>query len=119
MNKVALTVYHKQQRVTFIMGEIKKEKLVRGGIFILAAAFVYLGFRFALPVVLPFCIGWFLAVKMRRTTRWLKKHLRIPEAVSAGVLLTVEAVAAGIVLYSLGGRLIWQIRILSERLPGL
>ena len=118
-NKVTHAVYHKQQRVTFIMGEIKREKLVRGGIFILAAAFVYLGFRFVLPVVLPFCIGWFLAVKMRRTTLWLKKHARRPEAVSAGVLLTLEAAAAGIVLYSRGGRLIWQIRILSERLPDL
>lgn len=101
------------------MGKIKKEKLIRGGIFILAAVFVYLGFRFVLPVVLPFCIGWFLAVKMRRTTRWLKKRFRIPEAVSAGVLLTVETVIAGVVLYGIGGRLVWQLRVLSEKFPQL
>lgn len=118
-NKVARAVYDKQQRVTFIMGEIKKEKLVRGGIFILAALLVYLGFRFVLPVVLPFCIGWFLAVRMRRTTQWLKKRLRIPEAVSAGILLTLEAAIAGLVLYEVGGRLIWQIRVLSEKFPEL
>ena len=41
------------------MREIKKEKLLRGGLFILAVLLVYLGFRFVLPVVVPFVIGWF------------------------------------------------------------
>lgn len=100
-----------------MMGEIKKEKLIRGGIFALSAGLVYLGFRFVLPAVLPFCAGWFLAARMRRTTVWLKKRFRIPEALSAGVLLAVETTVAGVVLYVLGVRLIWQLRLLTEKLP--
>ncbi len=99
------------------MREIKKEKLLRGGFFILAVLLVYLGFRFVLPVVVPFVIGWFLAVRMKKVTVWLKKHLRIPEGLSASVLLAAEAGIAGVVLYLLGGMLIEQLSSISAHFP--
>ncbi len=101
------------------MGEIRKEKLKRGGFFALAAALVYLGFRFVLPVAAPFVIGWFLAVRMKRLTVWLKKRLKIPEGVSAAILLALEAGAAGAALYFLGGKLIGQLGSLAEHFPGI
>ena len=99
------------------MREIKKEKLLRGGLFILAVLLVYLGFRFVLPVVVPFVIGWFLAVRMKKVTVWLKKHLRIPEGLSASVLLAAEAGIAGVVLYLMGGMLIEQLSSISAHFP--
>lgn len=99
------------------MNQIKKEKLMRGGMFVLISLLVYIGLKFVLPVVLPFCIGWILAVKMRRMTGWLRRRLRIPEICSAVVLLVLETGIAGLLLYTVGGKLLEQISVLSAGFP--
>lgn len=59
--------------------------------------FVYICFRYFLPVFLPFLVAWLLAALLHRPVRWLKCRLHIPMTFSAavGILLLLGAVGTG------------------------
>lgn len=73
---------------------------------------VYLGFRYVLPIMVPFLLGWFLAALVYPMARKAEKKFRI-NVTLAGSFFIVLAVAAAALLLWLGMReILAQIRYL-------
>ena len=78
---------------------------------------VWLGFRFLLPIGLPFLLGGLLAIAAEPTVRLLSKKL--PRAVASGVGVSVALVLIGSVLFLLMSLLVKELGILAGALPNL
>lgn len=87
---------------------------------------VYGGFRYLLPLVLPFLLAYMTALWLRRPVRYLERKLQVsirgkkyhPSAALIGslLLLFVGAGLAGIFCYG-SSRILQQFRMLSQRVP--
>jgi sporulation integral membrane protein YtvI len=62
---------------------------------------VYLGFRFILPLILPFLFAYFLAWLIRPTTEFLYRRLKIPRIIGGTVSLGVLTAVVGTALFYL------------------
>ncbi|MBO5199366.1 MAG: sporulation integral membrane protein YtvI [Lachnospiraceae bacterium] len=91
------------QRIIIIMG--------------IAAAAVYLGFKYILPLFVPFLLAWAIAWVLRPAVSFLRKRLRIPTAIGGAVMLVLLLAGAGTGLFYLGRMLITQLTELAGNLP--
>ena len=78
---------------------------------------VWLGFRFLLPIGLPFLLGGLLAIAAEPTVRLLSKKL--PRAVASGVGVSIALVLIGSVLFLLMSLLVKELGVLAGALPNL
>ena len=81
------------------------KKLIRLAIIV---GIVYLGFRYLLPLFLPFILAYIIAVILRKPVRFLWRRLRIKPAIGGAVLLT------GFLLIA-GGGIAWAIKLLLQQ----
>ncbi len=106
------------------------KKLKRTFIYMGVTGAVYGGFRFLLPLVIPFFIAWGIAVLLRPSATWISDHLRVRVTIckkqrsfgvavgAAGVaelLIILAAVLA--ILYYGGRRCLEEAAELSARIP--
>ena len=68
------------------------KKLVRLAVIV---GIVYLGFRFLLPLFLPFVLAYVIAVVLRKPVCFLWKRFKVKPAIGGAVLLVVFLLAAG------------------------
>lgn len=83
-----------------------------------SGAMVYLFFRFALPLILPFVFAFLAAMVIKRPVRFLRKYFHIRESLSAGVILGLAG--AGLVwgINRIGKLLIDEIQSIAVYLNG-
>ena len=100
-----------------MMGNIRWERLA--AIVICGAAsgvLLYLAFRYALPLLLPFLVAWLFSLAVRPMAERISKQFRIPKKPCAVVLLIVILGGTGL-LFCLGvGRLVAELQHLLERM---
>lgn len=78
---------------------------------------VYLGFRYLLPLILPFIFAYLLAWIIRPSTEFLYKKARIPRAVGGSVSLAVLVFIIGSGFFYLGNLLIRQAINFARSIP--
>ena len=80
---------------------------------------VYLGFRYLLPVSIPFLIGWGLAVWLHPLAVKVSKKTRVKKSVAGGFFMLLLLAAAGMLLWVGVDTLIGQMRAWLADLPAL
>ena len=80
----------------------------------IAAAALWLGVKYLLPAFLPFAIALAVAALIRRPVKFLKSKARIPEKLSAALLVLLIVGLLSYVLYILLMRAYSEIESLSE-----
>ena len=89
-------------------------------LYLLCALFaLWLGARYALPVVLPFGLGALLAIAAEPAVRFGTDRLHLPRWASAGLGVTLTLVVLAGVLWLLGSLLIKEVGTLAKALPDL
>lgn len=96
-----------ERKVLFMQDNYKK--LVR---LALIVAVVYFGFRYLLPLFVPFLLAYVIAVLLRKPVRFLKQRLHIRPAVGGSVLLVV-------LLAVVGGGLVYTVKVLLQQFAAL
>ncbi len=87
----------------------KYEDLIRCAII---TAIVYLGFRYLLPLFLPFLIAYLIAWILKKPVGFLYRRLKVKPALSGGLLMVA---LCGI----LGYGIVWLVRLLLEQFAAL
>ncbi|MDI9488343.1 MAG: sporulation integral membrane protein YtvI [Bacillota bacterium] len=87
---------------------------IKGIIIILG---VYLGFRFILPLILPFIFAYFLAWIVRPVTEFLYKKIKIPRIICGSISLILLLSIIGTGLFYLGNMLIKQALNFARNIP--
>lgn len=83
-----------------------------------SGAAVYLFFRFALPLVLPFVFAFLAAMVIKKPVRFLRKYFRIRESLGAGVILGLAGVVVVWGINRVGKLLIEEIQSVAVYLNG-
>ncbi|MDO5416782.1 MAG: AI-2E family transporter [Lachnospiraceae bacterium] len=83
---------------------------------------VYAGFRYLLPLVIPFFIALGLAEGLQKPAKWVQRRLtwknfRIPLGVIGGALLLLLGLFFGVLLWLGGRKLLAEGRLLLQNLP--
>ena len=99
--------------------EKKKKFIINTFYYLILALFVYLGIRFAVPVVMPFIIAFCVAMLLRRPTRWLAVKLRIPEKPVAILMVIVFYLAFLMLILFSGNRIFSLIGGAVMKLPNI
>lgn len=68
---------------------------------------VYLGFRYLVPVTLPFFVGWLLAIWVSPASEWIERKIHLKKSWAGSVLL-VGILAVCILFLWRGGILLWE-----------
>lgn len=88
---------------------------------------VYGGFKYLLPLVIPFLLAYLAALGLRPSVRYLERRLKIrlgrkeyhlPASVIGGILLLLLGAALGWMVYFGSSRLLMQVKLFFARLPG-
>jgi len=80
---------------------------------------VWVFWRWALPVMLPFLLGFFIAMLIERPVRWLIKRARLPRwAASLSMAVILVGALAGF-MYVLISRIVYETGRLLRQLPDL
>ncbi|MBQ8833835.1 MAG: sporulation integral membrane protein YtvI [Oscillospiraceae bacterium] len=80
---------------------------------------VWVGIRYALPILAPFLLGTALALAAEPMVAFLTKQLHLPRAVGAGLGVTMAFVCIAMLLLVLGAFLVRELGILAGILPNL
>lgn len=83
----------------------------------IATAAVYLGFRYLLPLFVPFLIAYFISWIVRPLVRFLHKRLKLPPVVGGVISLLLLVSVAGCGLFYLGRMLVGQLTAFLQNLP--
>lgn len=84
---------------------------------IITTVVVYLGFRYFLPLFLPFVIAYFIAWIIRPTTEFLYRKIKIPRIIGGSISLITLLAIVGIGVYYLMNMLLKQIFDLIRNMP--
>lgn len=108
----------------------KPEKKLKKFYYVLGiTGVVYAGFRFLLPLVVPFCVAWCLAVWLRPAACRLagllcfslpfgrRKRIGLSVGAAGALLLLLIGAGAAAGLYLLGRKACAELSLLAERLP--
>ena len=68
---------------------------------------VYLGFRYVVPVAVPFLIGWLLAVWVYPAGEWIERKIHLKKS-WAGAVILVGLLTLFLLLLWKGGILLWE-----------
>ena len=80
---------------------------------------IFLTFRFLLPLIFPFLVGFLLALASEPIVRFGCKTLRLPRAISAGIGVSLSFLFLVAALLMLGALILRQLRELTGILPDL
>lgn len=80
---------------------------------------VLAGYRYLLPVLLPFIAAWILAGWLYPAAAAIEKKTKIRKSVTGAALLTLLFLSAGFFLYLGSRELFRQLRAAAQRLPAL
>jgi len=100
--------------------KLRKESEIRlKWLITIAASFfgVYLGFRFVLPLILPFLVAYFLGWVIHPVTEFLYRRLKIPRIIGGGFSLFTLVTAVGIGIFFLMRTLLWQVTSFLQNIP--
>lgn len=97
--------------------EKRKEFIINVMYFALMIAMVYLSIKYLLGLLLPFIIGFGVAVLLHPVTRIISKKMHIPRKISAVLFVVLFYTAWGFILSWLGIRLFSAIKELLLELP--
>lgn len=86
-------------------------------IIVLTTLVVYLGFKYLLPLILPFVVAYFLAWIIRPVTEFLYKRLKISRLVGGTFSLLVLIVITSIGIFFLINTLLKQVIYLIKNMP--
>ncbi len=78
---------------------------------------VYLGFKYILPLILPFLFAYFLAWIIRPSTEFLYRKLKMPRIIGGILSLSVVLAVLGTALYYLFHTLLKQTIMLIRNIP--
>ena len=78
---------------------------------------VYLGFKYILPLILPFFFAYFLAWIIRPSTEFLYRKMKVPRIIGGTLSLSVLLGVLGSGLYFLFSTLLKQIVMLIRNIP--
>ncbi len=78
---------------------------------------VYLGFRYLLPLIIPFLFAYFLAWIIRPSTEFLYRRLKLPRIIGGTLSLTVLLAVVGTGLFFLFNTLIKQTIAFIRNIP--
>lgn len=67
--------------------EMPTKKQKRAIILVGVTGAVYLTFQYLLPLVTPFLVAYLIAMGIRPVAKWAKERLRLPEGMTAGLIL--------------------------------
>ncbi|MBO5353232.1 MAG: sporulation integral membrane protein YtvI [Lachnospiraceae bacterium] len=85
------------------------KKLIR---LALIVAVIYFGFRYLLPLFVPFLLAYVMAVLLRKPVRFLKQKLHIRPAIGGSILLVLLFTVAG-------GGIIYAVKVLLQQFVSL
>ena len=86
---------------------------------LIAAATLWLGVRFLLPIAMPFLLAALLALAAEPLVHGLNKHLHLPRGLAAGIGVTVALVLTVLLLLALCALLVRELGALAGVLPDL
>ncbi len=99
------------------MGEINWERLCARLVCLFAfVALFVLGFRYLVPILLPFFVAWGISLAVRPLAEKIAGRTRLPRKLCAAVLLVLLLSISVFLLYQSCARLILELRRLLERL---
>lgn len=78
---------------------------------------VYLGFRYVLPVAIPFLVGWGLAVWLHPLSAGIEKKLHVKKSMAGGFFMLLLLAAAGLLLWAGVDTLVGQLKAWLSNLP--
>ena len=85
----------------------------------LAAAILYYSVKYALGWVLPFIIGFLVALMVKPGIRFLYRKLKVPQKVSAIILVLLFYAIVGFLLFLVGAKLILILQDIFNSLPDM
>ncbi len=85
------------------------KKLLRLAVIV---AVVYVGFRYLLPLFVPFLLAYVMAVLLRKPVRFLKQRLHIRPAIGGSILLVLLFMVAG-------GGIVYAVKVLLQQFVSL
>lgn len=89
-------------------------------LYLLCALFaVWLGARYALPVILPFLLGALLALAAEPAVRFATDRLHLPRWAGAGLGVSMTLIVLAGILWLLGSLLVREVGTLAQALPDL
>lgn len=99
------------------MEGINWERLAAKLICLLAGGVLFvLGFRYLVPILLPFLVAWGISLAVRPLSERLARRTRVPRKLCAAVLLLLFLGVAIFLLYQSCARLLGELQRLLERL---
>lgn len=99
--------------------EKQKRFLIRAAFYGLAAALVYCGLKYLLPVFMPFLLAFLMVWALRRPAKWLAEKSRLPQKWMLVILLVLLYVVLFGLVSLLGVQLFDLIRQTAPKLPAL
>ncbi len=87
--------------------------------FALAAALLYVGVKYALGWILPFIIGFIVALLLKPVIRFLYRKIKIPEKVSAIILVLLVYAVVGFLIFLIGAKIVLMIKDGLVTLPDM
>lgn len=86
---------------------------------LIAAVLLWVGFRWLLPVVMPFLLAALLALAAEPLVRFFHKKTKLPRAVAAGIGVTMTLVLLALILMVLVALAIKELNSLASVVPDL
>lgn len=98
------------------MGEINWERLCARLVCLLAGGVLFvLGFRYLIPILLPFLVAWVISLAVRPLAVKVAERTRVPKKLCAAVLLVLFLGVSVFLLYQSCARLLLELQRLLER----
>lgn len=97
--------------------ENKKKFIVNSIFFVLIFAMVYVVIKYALGLIAPFLIGFFVAFLLKGIINFISVKLRVPRKVVAVFFVVLFYTAAGLLLSYFGARVFTELKDMVVKLP--
>ncbi len=99
--------------------EDRKKFIINVFYFILVAALLYFSIKYVLGWILPFIIGFLVALLLKPAIRFLSKKCRLPHKLAAVILALLFYAVVGVLLTLLGIKIIYTLIDGFEALPDI
>ena len=97
--------------------EVRKSFIISVLYYAVAAALIYLAFRYAFRILLPFLIGLVIALVLKPVVRVISRNLRIPRKLTALICSLLFYFVVGLLLVLVGMRIVAYIRSIVVNAP--
>ncbi len=97
----------------------RKKFIINVLFFILAAAIIYFSVKYVLGWILPFIIGFFVALLLRPAMQFLSMKLRIPQKVSSVILVLLFYAVVSFLIILIGTKIVLILSDAFNNLPDM